>query len=137
MKTQTQSEADLIIGEWLLGGRKRVLECYSYSRGLGWHSFHPIDEFPSAKYYANYAFRLRPEPPPKRLVPWGPEDVKARTQFRCLGGSVRINYYAVRPEGVTFTVTGPVRSFTILREEFEATNDDGVTWARCEKEVEG
>lgn len=142
MKTQSQSEADAIIGEWLLGGRKRVLECRDYT-GSGWYAWtHP--SLPASLHYSACEFRLRPIPAPKRMVQWDASDVKPGMVFKTQHAD---SAYWCQPlnvglMGVLFISQNLTRSdnwcigFETLRETW-LWSTDGVTWSRCEKESEG
>ena len=147
MKNQTQNEADQIIVAWLLSGRNKVLEVYSNALKR-WREW--VGGIPSDTDCVCNLFRLRPEPEPepepapKKMVPWGPADVKPGMVFRTQHSN---ESYWCQPLnvgllGVLFISQNISNSdnwcicWKTLQEAW-LWSLDGVTWARCEKEVEG
>lgn len=130
--TQTREERDKLHAEWLLSGRTIEVECFS-----------PIEERwvscanPSLpQWREDRVYRRKPI---KRTVPLGPEDIKPGMVFRWTSSSSTtwVAPSLVEEGGVFLQTTTCFNrvSWELLRWHW-LYSTDGVTWHKCEKEVE-
>lgn len=130
--TQTCEERDKLHAEWLLSGR--TIKIQYWSELSGW-----VDRIGSPYWDEGSIYRRTPN---RRTVPLGPEDIKPGTVLK-VGEENPAWAMVINVSGLTVMVARFYDGEHLTRMAFEFLKDndwlystDGVTWKKCEKEVD-
>lgn len=125
--TQTREELDNLAVEYFSSGRSFTVEVWIEEL----KSWIPT-QFPS--FCRSGIYRRKPT---RRTVPLGPEDIKPGMVFRHEAWACGCRtFWETSPEGICLGISTLTTKWKNLREEW-LYSTDGITFRRCDKEVEG